>query len=100
MTIVKTLGKGQIVIPKQVRERHGIKPGTMFSLYEEDDRIVLVPVADDPIRALRGIAKGGPSLAQELVDERRADNEREEKEAARFIRRSRVARGRAGRPEG
>lgn len=48
--------KYQIVIPKEVREKLGLKPGQKLQLLQVEHEIrVLIP---RPISALRGIAKG------------------------------------------
>jgi AbrB family looped-hinge helix DNA binding protein len=87
MTIVKTLAKGQIVIPAEIRRKIGLKPGRRVLVTLEGERKVsLEPLSDDPIRELRGILKGGPSLTGELLEERRKDRKREEEKFARFIR--------------
>ncbi|MEW6770308.1 MAG: AbrB/MazE/SpoVT family DNA-binding domain-containing protein [Bacillota bacterium] len=44
MKITSLSSKGQIVIPKQVREMLGVKSGTRFRVEVEENRIVLVPV--------------------------------------------------------
>jgi len=87
MPVVKTLAKGQVVIPKEIRKALGIKPGTKFHVRVEGKEVVLFLLPDDPIRALRGIVKGGPSLTKALLEDRKEDLEREEKKFARFLRR-------------
>lgn len=79
----KVSKKGWIVIPKEIRERYGIKPGDEVHLYDFDDRIILVPLMKDPIKELRGILKGGPSLTKALLEERRKEKEREERKMRR-----------------
>jgi AbrB family looped-hinge helix DNA binding protein len=37
--------KGQIVIPKRIRESHGWRPGTTFILIEEDNGLYLKPAS-------------------------------------------------------
>ncbi|MBI2496307.1 MAG: AbrB/MazE/SpoVT family DNA-binding domain-containing protein [Candidatus Omnitrophica bacterium] len=82
MTVVRTLGKGQVVIPKAVRDGLGIKVGTPLVLRVEQRRIVLEPVSGDPVKALRGMLKDtGPSTA-DLLRSRREERERESREAA------------------
>jgi AbrB family looped-hinge helix DNA binding protein len=86
MTIVKTLAKGQVVIPKAVRERFNIYPGKKLALRVEATHIILQPLPDDPIKALRGILKGkGPSTA-DLLTSRKEERRREEQKVARFLR--------------
>lgn len=78
--IVKTFAKGQIVIPKEIRDKLGIKPGKMVSLKVVGDHAELAPLPDDPIEHLTGILKNYKgSLAKELLEERNKDNKTDEK---------------------
>lgn len=77
MYTAKTSVKGQIVIPKPLRDRLGIKPGTTVELIPEEGHLQLRALPGDPIRAVRGSLKGGPSLAKQLIDEHRKDVRRE-----------------------
>lgn len=43
--------KGRIVLPKEVRERLGISPGTEVTVHEEDGKAVVEP-EDDPDRVI------------------------------------------------
>lgn len=79
MPIVKTSAKGQIVIPKRVRDELGITPGKKLLFRVVDKHAEITPLADDPIRAMRGVLKGGASLAKELLQERKRDNMIDEK---------------------
>lgn len=45
---VKVSSKGQVVIPKDVREKLGIKPGTVLNVRVERNRIVLEPTLEPP----------------------------------------------------
>ncbi len=45
--MTKVDSKGRIVLPKDVRERLGITPGTEVEIYEEDGKAVVEP-EDDP----------------------------------------------------
>ena len=86
MTIVTTLGKGQVVIPKAIRDELGLAPGRKLAVEVHDKDIVLHPLPKDPIEALCGILKGkGPSTA-DLLRERRRERQREERKIARLLR--------------
>ena len=79
MPIVKASTKGQIVIPKQIREKLGIAPGQKLLLRIVDKHAEITPLPDNTIKAMRGIVKGGRSLAKELLAERKRDNNDDEK---------------------
>ena len=53
--------KGQVTIPKKLRERLGIRPGQALDFEAEDGRLVARKVTTiDPIDAAFGIVKGLP----------------------------------------
>jgi antitoxin PrlF len=51
--------KGQVTIPKRLRERLGIRPGQVLDFDEEAGRLVATKAApeQDPVAAVYGIAK-------------------------------------------
>jgi AbrB family looped-hinge helix DNA binding protein len=73
MARVKTLAKGQIVIPADLRKKYHIEPGKELHLMEYGDVMYLIPPADDPIEATTGILPERPSLSRELLKERKKD---------------------------
>jgi len=80
MVMVRTLGKGQVVIPKAVRKMLQIIPGTLIWLRVDQGQIVLKPMPKDPVKALRGVLKKtGPSTA-DLLRWRKEERTREERE--------------------
>jgi AbrB family looped-hinge helix DNA binding protein len=79
MYVVRTSGKSQIVIPKEVREKLGIIPGKKLAIRVIADHAEITPLPDNPIKAMRGIAKGKSSLTKALLEERAKDNETDEK---------------------
>jgi len=82
MAIVKTHAKNQIIMPKRLRDKLGIKPGAMLSVELVDDHIEIRPLPDDPIEFLTGVFKSHPhSLAKELLEERKKDNQTDEKDS-------------------
>jgi AbrB family looped-hinge helix DNA binding protein len=65
--------KGQFVIPSEIRESLGIKPGTRIAVTQEGSRIVLEPVSDELVDRTRGLFSGTPSLSEELKRQRRQE---------------------------
>jgi AbrB family looped-hinge helix DNA binding protein len=59
------------VIPSEMRESLGIRPGMRIAVTQEGSRIVLEPVSEDLVDKTRGIFSGKPSLSDELKRERR-----------------------------
>ena len=83
--------KGQVVIPKAIRDEIGIKPGDEVTFEPDGNEVRVRRIADDPeartrdIKALRGIwadTPGGGTAA--LEEERRTERELEECKAQRW----------------
>lgn len=90
MPVVRTSAKGQVVIPSELRERIGLRPGGKVQVTLTGERkITIEPVPDDPIEATCGMLQGGPSLTQALLKERQEEYAREEKKYTRFFRHAR-----------
>jgi len=69
MATVKTSGKGQVVLPKAVRDRLGILPGSLVEVTLVEDHLEIRPLPADPITALRGALSAETSLAEGLMEE-------------------------------
>jgi len=92
MPISTLSSKGQLVIPKEIREALGVKPGQkVFFKIVKDHLVEIAPLPEDPVRHFCGIFKEGSSLTRALLKEREEDRKREEKKLNRFIRTSRVS---------
>ncbi len=75
--------KGQLVVPSRIRRRFGIKPGTRINFVEDGERIIFQPVTREYIDSFCGIFKQKPgekSVVQELIEERRAEKAKEDRE--------------------
>ncbi len=57
MSKTKLSSRGQIVIPKEIREKLDLSPGQKMEVYEEGDKIVLIAVPEDPVDSLNGMFK-------------------------------------------
>ncbi len=83
MNTAYVTSKGQLVVPSRIRRRFGIKPGTRVNFVEEGDRIIFQPVTREYIDSFCGVFKQKPgekSVVQELLDDRRAEKEKEDRE--------------------
>ncbi|WP_114576635.1 AbrB/MazE/SpoVT family DNA-binding domain-containing protein [Saliphagus sp. LR7] len=67
MSDVTLDARGRLTLPKDVRERHGYR----YRVVELHDGIKLVPIADDPLEALREEFEGVEKSADELREEAR-----------------------------
>lgn len=83
MPIIQLSDKGQVLIPKPLRRKLGLKPGAKVQLAEEEGRIVLSLVPADPIAAATGFLEGTFSLTSDLRREHREELRHERKTRAR-----------------
>ena len=67
----KVTSKGQIVIPKKIREKYGIHPATSIHWAQQEEGILMILVSEDPIIAARGMLKGYGILKAYLKDKKR-----------------------------
>jgi len=67
--------KGQIVIPKTVRDRLNLKAGTEVVIDVRGESLIMKrAVRNFPDwRTMRGMARGGPSLTKALLEERASE---------------------------
>lgn len=78
--------KGQVVIPKAIREEIGLEPGDDVVFESAGKEVTIRRVADDTearrkrIRSLRGIFADVPSFSTKALEaDRREEREREER---------------------
>ncbi len=87
--------KGQVVIPKAIRDRLGISPGDEVMVERDGREVRIRLMADDAearrsrIQALRGISAGAPGLPGFEADKREEREREERKEREREERRER-----------
>jgi AbrB family looped-hinge helix DNA binding protein len=75
MTVVQVSQKGQILIPKAIRKRHGVTPGSRVQVLEQSGGILIKPAPEDPIDAACGFLRGEFSLTDDLIREHRKELE-------------------------
>jgi AbrB family looped-hinge helix DNA binding protein len=89
---VKLSSNGRLVIPSEIREELGFKPGDTLYLDTEDGSLRIETFAARILRVQQSLAKylvPGHSLVDELIAERREEARREEEELQRDIREGR-----------
>lgn len=77
MPVVQMSPKGQILIPKRLREKYGVRPGAKVQLIEALEGIVIRTAPQDPIAAACGFLQGSFSLTEDLLEEHRKEFDRE-----------------------
>jgi AbrB family looped-hinge helix DNA binding protein len=77
MATTTVSSKGQVVIPRALREKYRLTSGTRLAVAESDQGLVLLPLKPPRSsrqagwRALRGSAKGTSALKEHLAEHRR-----------------------------
>ena len=72
----KVSARGQIAIPARIRKAHNLRKDSRIEWIDEGARIILIPLPDDPINALRGAYRGLLST-EDLLKEREQERIRE-----------------------
>ena len=69
--------KGQIVIPAELRRKHGIRAGTKVAIFEDPlGRIVLQPITEEYVDSVAGFLGPG-NLWETWEKEHRAEGEKD-----------------------
>lgn len=77
MTLVRVSAEGQLVLPKQIRERLGLVKGSLCRVELDDGRAVIVPVREPgpgDWRRWEGILHGTRAVEDHLTEHRREVN--------------------------
>jgi AbrB family looped-hinge helix DNA binding protein len=77
MKSARVTSKGQVVIPAEMRKRHGIQRGTRVVFEDHGDEIILRPRTREYFRRMAGTLKSKKSLTNVLLAERARDKEKE-----------------------
>ncbi|EDP74658.1 AbrB/MazE/SpoVT family DNA-binding domain-containing protein [Hydrogenivirga sp. 128-5-R1-1] len=66
-TVVKISPRGRITIPKELRDRLGLKAGDYLLIRTEGDKVKLRKI--EPIEKFAGILKGAKSYSDDEIEE-------------------------------
>ena len=71
MEEAKLSSKGQLVIPKYMRDAAGLKTGSTVLITTADNRIIIIPKPDDPIKGLvdAGSRMGMKNIRRHIKEE-------------------------------
>lgn len=78
----RVTSKGQVVIPKRLREKYSILPLTAIRWIEKENGILMIPESEDPITAARGMLQGS-GILKAYLKEKRLEKQKENKRIAR-----------------
>ena len=70
--------KGQLLIPKRIRNRYGIKAGVKVILEETDKGVLITPMNEQYFKSFAGILKSG-NLKEEMKRMKAEEKELEER---------------------
>jgi len=77
---IRISSKGQVIIPAEIRKRHGLVTGTRATWTERGGQLILTPASSERIRQIRGCLKPRPgerSAFEGLFEERERERRRE-----------------------
>jgi len=69
--------KGIVAIPTELREKLGLKKGTLVAWREEHDRLVLTPITERRLDEIMGFLKPAPGGEPSVFEASFEDGERE-----------------------
>ena len=78
----KVTSKGEVMIPKRLRVKYGIRSATAIRWVEKDQGILMVPESEDPIVEARGMLKGS-GILKAYLQEKRLEKQREDERFAK-----------------
>jgi len=67
MALVRISPKGQILIPKNLRDKYSIKSGKTALIIESSEGILIKSAPENPIEAACGFLGGSITLSKELI---------------------------------
>jgi AbrB family looped-hinge helix DNA binding protein len=67
--------KGQILVPRKLRAKYGLKPGTKVAFIEKDGELIIRALNKAFFESFAGILKGDGDLIDELMKEKKRERE-------------------------
>ncbi|MCG6880533.1 MAG: AbrB/MazE/SpoVT family DNA-binding domain-containing protein [Deltaproteobacteria bacterium] len=74
----KVTSKGQVVIPKKLRTKYGIRSATAIRWIKKDQGILMVPESENPIVAARAMLERS-GILKAYLKEKKLEKKRENK---------------------
>ena len=71
--------KGQLLIPKRIRNKYGIKSGVKVVFEETEDGVVIKPMNEHYFKSFRGILKSTGNLKEEMRERKEEERKLEER---------------------
>ena len=78
MTQTVMSSRGQVVIPKEIREKQDWQSGKRFNVQETPLGVMLVEIPEKPLARLSGLLRSLPVSSRELIKERKREAQRKD----------------------
>jgi AbrB family looped-hinge helix DNA binding protein len=62
--------KGQLILPKSIRDRESLRPGTRFTVRTQGDEIILKPVKPSPTSTIEEVMNALPKQKRKRLTEK------------------------------
>ena len=83
MPVSTVSARGQLVIPKKIREKYNINPQSSVQWIDIDGVLILIPMTNDPITSSRGMLKGAKVSTRSYLKEKKEEKSLEERKLKR-----------------
>jgi AbrB family looped-hinge helix DNA binding protein len=76
--------KGQLLIPKRIRNKYGIRSGVKVVFEETDEGVIIKPMNEQYFKSFRGILKSTGNLKEEMKAMKEEERKLEERKSNLF----------------
>lgn len=73
--------KGQLLIPKRIRNKYGIKSGVKVIFEETENGVIIRPMNENYFKSFRGILKSTGNLKEEMHQMKAEEKKLEERKS-------------------